>query len=143
MNNKDKVLELYFISGLKQVDIAEKLGITSSAVSQILRGDIRFVEEKNRRKCENRTKHIENTKKLIKRQREKKKFEKNSDDLILRNMHEQDVRELSKGKYLTNENYRKWNKTAYKYNSEKRRYEFKEQELGRSYDVPKIIKVEV
>ena len=58
-------------------------------------------------------------------------------------MHEQDAMELSKGKYLTNENYRKWNKTAYKYNSEKRRYEFKEHELGRSSDVPKIIKVEV
>lgn len=76
MNNREKVLELYFICRLKQVDIAEKLGITSSAVSQILRGDIRFVEEKNRRKSENRTKHIENTKKIIKRQREKKNLKK-------------------------------------------------------------------
>lgn len=39
--------------------------------------------------------------------------------------------------------YRNWNKSAYSYNEKKRRFEFKEDELGRSYDVPKYIKVEV
>ena len=38
--------------------------------------------------------------------------------------------------------YRNWNKSAYSYNEEKRRFEFRE-ELGRSHDVPKYIKVEV
>ena len=47
--------------------------------------------------------------------------------------------ELSKSNHLSNESYRKWNYSAYKYNSSKRRYEFDEK-LGRSYDIPKYIK---
>ena len=39
--------------------------------------------------------------------------------------------------------YRNWNKSAYSYNEKKRRFEFKEDELGRRYDVLKYIKVEV
>ena len=38
--------------------------------------------------------------------------------------------------------YRNWNKSAFTYNEKKKRFEFRE-ELGRSYDVPKYIKVEV
>ena len=53
--------------------------------------------------------------------------------------HRQASLELSKSKYLSNESYRKWNYSAYKYNSSKRRYEFDEK-LGRSYDIPKYIK---
>lgn len=52
---------------------------------------------------------------------------------------EQATRELSKSKHLSNENYRKWNYSAYKYNPSRKRYEFDEK-LGRSIDVPKYIK---
>lgn len=47
--------------------------------------------------------------------------------------------ELSKAKHLSNETYRKWNISAYKYNPSKHRYEFDEN-LGRSADIPKYIK---
>ena len=57
-------------------------------------------------------------------------------------MHNQASQELSKGKRLSNLAYRNWNKSAYSYNKAKKRYEFKK-ELGRSYDVPKYIKIEV
>ena len=57
-------------------------------------------------------------------------------------MHNQASQELSKGKRLSNLAYRNWNTSAYSYNEAKRRYEFKE-ELGRSNDVPKYIKIEV
>ena len=57
-------------------------------------------------------------------------------------MHNQASQELSKGKRLSNLAYRNWNKSAYLYNKAKKRYEFKK-ELGRSYDVPKYIKIEV
>ena len=53
--------------------------------------------------------------------------------------HRQASLELSKSKYLSNESYRKWNASAYKYNPSKHRYEFDEK-LGRSADVPKYIK---
>lgn len=55
-------------------------------------------------------------------------------------MHNQASRELSQPKRLSNMAYRNWNKSAFKYNEEKRRFEFDEN-LGRSYDVPKYIKV--
>ena len=41
-------------------------------------------------------------------------------------------------KNLSNENYRKWNSSAYTYNPSKRRFEF-DKNLGRSADVPKYI----
>ena len=69
-------------------------------------------------------------------------FKNNADDLILKNMHNQASVELSKPRKLSNMAYRNWNKSAFTYNEKKKRYEFRE-ELGRSYDVPKYIKVEV
>lgn len=50
--------------------------------------------------------------------------------------------ELSKRSHLSDENYRKWNCSAYQYNASKRRYELKK-ELGRSFDVPKYIKEKI
>ena len=97
-----------------------------------------MIEKQNRKSISNKI-HIEKTKKSVKKNREKIRFNNNVDDLILKNLHNQDSMELSKSSYLTNENYRKWNYSAYKYNPSKKRYEFRE-ELGRSYDVPKYIK---
>ena len=56
-------------------------------------------------------------------------------------MHNQASAELSKRQRMTNMAYRNWNKSAYKYNEKKKRFEFDEK-LGRSYDVPKYIKVD-
>ena len=58
---------------------------------------------------------------------------------FVQSQHEQAARELSKSKHLSNESYRKWNYSAYKYNPSKKRYEFDEK-LSRSIDVPKYIK---
>lgn len=70
------------------------------------------------------------------RKREQKRIEDNYS--AIQAQHIQASRELSKGKHLTNENYRKWNSSAYKYNPSKRRYEF-DKTLGRASDVPKYI----
>lgn len=48
--------------------------------------------------------------------------------------------ELFEFNRFTNYSYRNWNRSAYLYNKDKKRYELKE-ELGRSYDVPKYVKV--
>ena len=73
----------------------------------------------------------------MKNKREKKRIEDNYD--ALKSKHDQASKELSKSSYLTNENYRKWNISAYKYNASKKRYEF-DSKLGKSADVPKYIK---
>ena len=78
--------------------------------------------------------------KIVEHKRKKEKFNRAVDNSVLRVMHEQAVNELSKRKHLSDESYREWNSSAYKYNVLKRRYEF-DDNLGRSADVPKYIKV--
>lgn len=141
-SNKETIIRMYFIDKAKPVEIAKQLNISKSAVTQVLQKDERYQAEKSYRKEQNKLKHKENTIKIIKKQREIKKFKNNVDNLILKKMHEQASQELSKGKRMNNMAYRNWNKSAFDYNEKRKRFEFKK-ELGRSYDVPKYIKVEV
>ena len=138
-SKKNAVLNMYFVEKMKPIDIANKLNISKSAISQILEKDERYSNEKEKRKIINRKKHIERTKEYIKSQRQAIQFEHKVDDLILRNMHNQASTEMSKPKKLSDLAYRNWNTSAYTYNKQKKRFEFRE-ELGRSYDVPKYIK---
>ena len=141
-NRKEVILNMYFIENLRPVDIAKKLDISKSAVTQVLKKDKRYVQIKQKRKSKNQKKHIEATKEHIKTKRKIAQFKNNADDLILRNMHNQASAELSQPRKMTNMAFRNWNKSAYSYNEKKRRFEFRE-ELGRAADVPKYIKVEV
>lgn len=141
-NNKDTIIHKYFIDKLKPVEIAKELNISKSAVTQVLQKDKRYQKEKIKRIEENKENHNEKTKKYIKNKREVIKRKKDKDTIDLRNMHNQATAELSKKKRLSNMAYRNWNKSAFTYNKKRNGYEFRK-ELGRSYDVPKFIKVEV
>lgn len=134
-----KILEMFFKDQMRCKDIANILKISSAYITKIIKKDPRYIEEKNRRKQINKEKHNENTKELIKKQRNEIQFCHKVDDLILKKMHEQATTELSKNGKLSDMAYRNWNTSAYKYNDEKKRFEFRE-ELGRSYDVKKYLK---
>lgn len=136
---KDEILDLFFDKKMKQKDIAELLNIAKSTVSKVVSKDSRFIAEKSLRKANNKVKRNKDIQRRVEQNRKKVQFKNNSDDLILKQMHSQASMELSKRSHLSNENYRKWNKTAYNYNPSKKRFEFDEN-LGRSYDVPKYIK---
>lgn len=139
---KDEILDLFFDKKMKQKDIAELLNIAKSTVSKIVSKDSRFITEKSLRKANNKVKRNKDIQRRVEQNRKKVQFKNNSDDLILKQMHSQASMELSKRSHLSNENYRKWNKTAYNYNPSKKRFEFDEN-LGRSYDVPKYIKAKI
>ena len=139
---KDEILDLFFNKKMKQKDIAELLNIAKSTVSKIVSKDSRFIAEKSLRKANNKVKRNKDIQRRVEQNRKKVQFKNNSDDLILKQMHSQASMELSKRSHLSNENYRKWNKTAYNYNPSKKRFEFDEN-LGRSYDVPKYIKAKI
>lgn len=141
-NNKDTIIHKYFIEKLKPVEIAKELNISKSAVTQVLQKDKRYKKEKIKRISKNKKNHNEMTKKYMKHKREVIKRKKDKDTIDLRNMHNQATAELSKKRRITNIAYRNWNKSAFIYNSKRKGYEFRK-ELGRSYDVPKFIKVEV
>ena len=139
---KDEILDLFFDKKMKQKDIAELLNIAKSTVSKVVSKDSRFITEKSLRKANNKVKRNKDIQRRVEQNRKKVQFKNNSDDLILKQMHSQASMELSKRSHLSDENYRKWNKTAYNYNPSKKRFEFDEN-LGRSYDVPKYIKAKI
>ena len=129
---EEDILKMYFKEKMKQIDIAKKLNISKYKVSRVIS------KKKEKRKIENKKKNIEFTKNYIKQKRSESK---NNDYAIMKNLHDQSSMELSAPRKLSNMAYRNWNKSAYKYNQEKSRFEFRKG-LGRSYDVPKYIKVQ-
>ncbi len=134
---KDKIINLFYIKHLKVKEIAKITKVTSAYVTKVIKTDSRYMEEKNFRKEKSKEKRKQDQNNFIKKKRESKRIEDNYE--FVKSQHIEASMELSKPKKLTDENYRKWNKSAYKYNPSKHRYEFRE-ELGRSYDVPKYIK---
>ena len=134
---EEDILKMYFKEKMKQINIAKKLNISKYKVSRVISKNAESSKEKEKRKIENKKKNIEFTKNYIKQKRSESK---NNDYAIMKNLHDQASMELSAPRKLSNMAYRNWNKSAYKYNQEKSRFEFRKG-LGRSYDVPKYIKV--
>ena len=126
-DSKELIIKYFFIEHLKVKEIAEIVHTSSSYITKIIKQDERYSEEK-KKKDQNR---------FIKHKREQKRIDDNF--AFVEEQHRQATLELSKSKHLSNESYRKWNISAYKYNPSKHRYEFDEK-LGRSADVPKYIK---
>lgn len=134
---KEKIINLYYIEHLKLKDISEELNISSAYITKIIKIDSRYENEKIYRKNISKEKRKISQNKFIKNKRDKQRIEDNY--YAMQEQHRQASMELSDSKHLSNENYRKWNYSAYDYNPSRKRYEFKE-ELGRSADVPKYIK---
>ncbi len=136
-NSIEIIISLFYIEHLKVKDIAEKVNSSSAYITKIIKKDDRYNEEKAfRQKLSKEKRKIEQNK-FAKTKRENKKIEDNY--TAMQAEHNQAVQELSKHSHLSDESYRKWNYSAYKYNPSKHRYEF-DSKLGRSYDVPKYIK---
>ena len=138
MNTKIKdILVMYYTEHLKAKEISEIVNTSSAYVTKIIKQDTRYIEEKEFRKNILKEKRKISQNKFIKEKRERKRIEDNYCSVQMQ--HNQASSELSKSRHLSNESYRKWNNSAYNYNPFKKRYEFDEN-IGRSYDVPKFIK---
>lgn len=138
MLKQDKVKELYFDKKYKQIEIAKELNVSNKYVSKILLKDIRYKKEKENRKKISNEKHKEQTKEYIKNNR--KNCNADSQYEYMKYQHNQAVSELSGTKNnINNYAFRKWNSSAYKYNKNKKCYEF-DKKLVRSYAIPKYIK---
>lgn len=134
---KKEILNLYYLEHLKVKDIALKSNTSSAYITKIVKQDARYDEEKMYRKEISKAKRKIDQNNFIKNKRENKRIEDNY--AFVQEQHLQASRELSQGSHLTNETYRKWNSSAYKYNPSKKRYEFDEN-LVRPYAIPKYIK---
>ena len=121
---KENIISNYYIKHLKVKEISEELNVSTAYITKIIKQDIRYAEEKQYRKdiSENKRRLAKN--KFIKNKRDNKRIEDNYP--AVQAQHDQASRELSKSKHLSNENFRKWNNSAYTYNPSKHRYEFDE-----------------
>ncbi len=135
--SKENIIELFYNKHLKVKEIAKKLNVSSPYVTKIIKQDDRYIQEKIFRKNVSKNKRKIAQNEFIKTKREKQRIDDNYS--YMQSQHEQAIRELSKSSHLSNESYRKWNYSAYRYNPSKKRYEF-DKRLGRSADVPKYIK---
>ena len=135
-NNKDLILKLYYIEKLRVVDISKELGISKSAVTQVLKRDEKYIKEKELRKKQNKVKHNKQIQKWV----ENKRREKDSSDFqILKVMHEQTSRELSGGnRPISNRAFRNWNTSIYKFNEKSSSYVLKKG-INVGADVPRRI----
>lgn len=136
-NKKDKIIELFFINHLSVKEIADSIGTSSAYITKIIKTDERYVKEKQYRKEKSKEKRKQDKNNFMKNKREQKRIDDNYS--FVQAQHYQATKELSKSRHITNETYRKWNSSAYKYNPLKKRYEFDEK-LGRASDIPKYIK---
>ena len=136
-NKKDKIIELFFINHLSVKEIADSVGTSSAYITKIVKTDERYIQEKQYRKEKSKEKRKQDKNNFMRNKREQKRIDDNYS--FVQAQHYKATRELSKSRHLTNETYRKWNSSAYKYNPLKKRYEFDEK-LGRASDIPKYIK---
>ena len=136
-NSKELIIKYFFNEHLKVKEIAEIILTSSSYITKIIKQDNRYIEEKKYRINKSKEKRKKDQNNFIKYKREQKRIDDNF--AFVEEQHRQAALELSKSKHLSNESYRKWNISAYKYNPFKHRYEF-DTKLGRSADIPKYIK---
>lgn len=135
--SKEKIIDLFYIEHLSVKDISININTSSAYITKVIKQDSRYLAEKSYRKSISKEKRKIAQNNFIKNKREKKRLEDNY--AFVQSQHEQAVRELSKASKLSDENFRKWNYSAYKFNPLKKRFEF-DDTLGRAADVPKYIK---
>lgn len=134
---KEEIKVLYFEERKTLTEISDLIGVSISYISKILRKDERYADEKENRKADNLAQRRKKQKKLIYANR------KNKIDLtyaVLLKQHEQDTKELSKTSKIGDFALRKWCSSVYKYNNQKKRYEFDCKNALKPADFPSYIK---
>lgn len=134
MERKQQIIFLYYEKGLIQTEIAEKLNVSKAYITKIIKNDIRYQEEKQKRKSKNKLKNKQETKKYIKKKRENEKILNER----VRKQHIQASMELSGRQSISNRNFRNWNKSIYEFNPKNKTYNLKK-DITVSKDVPRKI----
>lgn len=134
---KEEITILYFQEGKSLTEISELIGVSVSYISKILRKDSRYADEKENRKSNNLTQRRKKQKKLIYANR---KSRIDLEYAVLLKQHKEDTRELSKTSRLGDLALRKWCSSVYKYNNQKKRYEFNCENALKPADFPSYIR---
>ena len=119
-SNKEQIIQMYYTQHLRPTDIAQALNIDNGYITRIIKQDERYYEEKQQRKDFNKQKNRNNTIEYIKATRLSKKEE-------------------SRKSTISKIDFRKYNSSAYNYNSNKKQFELS-QSIIAPYCFPKVIK---
>ena len=130
------IYNLFFVDKLTVSQISEKVALSISQVSRVLSKSPLYLPEKNNRKEENRKRHNEKTKEIMRNKRAKQQFEEKA---IIDKLHYQAALELSYTSPLSNIALRKNCSSAYIYNTKKGIYELKN-DCVYSADMPLKVK---
>lgn len=136
MNNKVKILDLYYNQHLKQNEIAKIVNVTNQYVSKVVRADKRNQQERENRKTMNAKDRKVYLQKYFKNYVRPKNNDSSYERMLAQ--HEQDTIELSyQANNLSDYNFAKWNSNAYHRNCKGNLVIDKKLNVG--YDVPKLI----
>ena len=111
METKDDIIEMYYTNHLKQVDIAKFLSVSKQYVSEVIKADSRYKEEKEFRKRLNAEKRIQYLQDYFKTYCRKKKEDITKEELEA--IHNQDVMELSYYPEMSDEQFARNNLSIY------------------------------
>lgn len=141
MTSKEKIIILYYEEKLNTIQISDKLCVSKQYVSKIIKTDNRYIDEKQRRKDENRIKQKERNIACINKTRAKRSANTEREVAAMKLQQIQDACEMSTKRTINNRAFRKWNSSIYEFYSRTKEFRLKkEYENKVSYAVPKKIK---
>jgi hypothetical protein len=136
MDNKEKILELYFLDKLKTVEIEKILNVSQPYVTKVIKQDERYTEEKERRKAESKDKKAE----LKKLERQRASEENMRDYAMFKAMHKQAVKDkIETSRSISNRAMRDCNTSAYEWDNRRKGYKLNNKN-NYSYAMPKFVK---
>ena len=132
---KDKIVELFYEMHLRPTDIAQELNVVKSYVTKIIQNDVRYVNEKELRKNNNKEKN-----KVLKREYiQKKRAKEKQEYLAMLIQINKDNEYLSNKKQLSDLQFAKWNRQMYEYCKNSSDLQLKSG-INVGYNVPKRIR---
>lgn len=140
MGKKEIIEEMFFDKGMTLTKISEEVNLSISYISRILKENEEYSIESERRKKETKEKWKAKRRELMRIDRKENAMRRIIGNEVMKNMHEQAARQMSKRKVIRNDTLLKWC-SMYKYNKEKKCYEFDTERALKPNDFPLYIKV--
>lgn len=111
ISKKEDIKRLFYEEHLKQSEIAKRLDVVPSYVTEVIKKDGRYATEKEMRKEASKERHKESKKNYIrkKRQADREEYEK------LQRQIDIDNEKLSTKTEISDEQFAKWNSGLYEY----------------------------
>lgn len=137
LKKSQEIIRLYYENHKKVFEIAKEVKLSNSTITYIIKKDVRYKLEKEKRKKESLKRNKELSKKIKAQKRNESK-----DDIIMSNLkllQMQNAISMSRPRKISNAGIVEINLSHYKYNSQKQKLEFDRSCGAKPFDLPKSI----